>query len=277
MSAKTVLSGVRIAVLGAGNMGQALVRGLVDKSVYPQYITVYDPDPKKIALLKKDANIRVAKTSRQAVSLADVVILAVKPQILPEVCAEVSSGLPAGALVVSIAAGVTISGIERHFKKPLSVIRVMPNMPAQVGQGISAYSVGRHATARHRKIAEAVLAAFGEVVPVPEKMLDLVTAVSGSGPAYFFLLAEKLIESAYELGMKAETAKKLAYHTALGSGRVMAETWEDPEDLIAKVASKGGTTEAALKTFKRLGFGKIVQDAVKAAHRRSQELSQGKG
>lgn len=277
MSAKTVLSGVRIAVLGAGNMGQALVRGLVDKSVYPQYITVYDPDPKKIALLKKDANIRVAKTSRQAVSLADVVILAVKPQILPEVCAEVASGLPAGALVVSIAAGVTISGIERHFKKSLSVIRVMPNMPAQVGQGISAYSVGRHATAKHRKIAEAVLAAFGEVVPVPEKMLDLVTAISGSGPAYFFLLAEKLIESAYELGMKAETAKKLAYHTALGSGRVMAETWEDPEDLIAKVASKGGTTEAALKTFKRLGFGKIVQDAVKAAHRRSKELSEGRG
>lgn len=277
MSAKTVLSGVRIAVLGAGNMGQALVRGLVDKSVYPQYITVYDPDPKKVALLKKDANIRIAKTSRQAVSLADVVILAVKPQVLPEVCTEVSSGLPAGALVVSIAAGVTISGIEKHFKKPLSVIRVMPNMPAQVGQGISAYSVGRHATGKHRKIAEAVLAAFGEVVPVPEKMLDLVTAISGSGPAYFFLLAEKLIESAYELGMKAETAKKLAYHTALGSGRVMAETWEDPEDLITKVASKGGTTEAALKTFKRLGFGKIVQDAVKAAHRRSKELSEGRG
>lgn len=277
MSVKTALSGVRIAVLGAGNMGQALVRGLVDKSVYPQYISVYDPDPKKIVLLKKDANIRIAKTSRQAVSLADVVILAVKPQILPEVCAEVSSGLPAGALVVSIAAGITISGIEKHFKKPLSVIRVMPNMPAQVGQGISAYSVGRHATAKHRKIAEAVLAAFGEVVPVPEKMLDLVTAVSGSGPAYFFLLTEKLIESAYELGMKAETAKKLAYHTALGSGRVMAETWEDPEDLIAKVASKGGTTEAALKTFKRLGFGKIVQDAVKAAHRRSKELSEGRG
>ncbi|MCG3176371.1 MAG: Pyrroline-5-carboxylate reductase [Candidatus Omnitrophica bacterium] len=276
MSAKTVLSGVRIAVLGAGNMGQALVRGLVDKSVYPQYISVYDPDPKKIALLKKDANIRAAKTSRQAVSLADVVILAVKPQTLPEVCAEVSSGLPAGALVVSIAAGVTISGIEKHFKKPLPVIRVMPNMPAQVGQGISAYSVGRHATAKHRKIAEAVLAAFGEVVPVPEKMLDLVTAISGSGPAYFFLLAEKLIESAYEMGMKADTAKKLAYHTALGSGRVMMQTWEDPEDLIAKVASKGGTTEAALKTFKRLGFGKVVQEAVKAAHRRSRELSEGR-
>ena len=152
----------------------------------------------------------------------------------------------------------------------------MPNMPALVGAGMSAFSLGRHATGRHKKIAEAILSAFGEIVQVPEKMLDLVTAVSGSGPAYYFLLTEKLIESAYELGMKVDIAKKLAYQTAFGSGRVLSQSQEDPEELIARVASKGGTTEAALKVFQRQGFGKIIQDAVKAAMRRSKEISKGK-
>ena len=111
---------------------------------------------------------------------------------------------------------------------------------------------------------------------VPEKALDLVTAVSGSGPAYFFLLAEKMIEAAYELGMKIDIAKKLVYQTAFGSGKVLAESQEDPEDLIARVASKGGTTEAALKVFQKNGFGKIIHDGVKAALRRSKELKEGR-
>ena len=120
------------------------------------------------------------------------------------------------------------------------------------------------------------MGAFGEIVQVPEKMLDLVTAVSGSGPAYFFLLTEKLIEAAYEMGMKVDIAKKIAYQTAFGSGKVLIGSPEDPEVLIDRVASKGGTTEAALKIFQRQGFGKVVQDAVKAAYKRSKEISQGK-
>ena len=276
MTAKSVLSGLKIGVIGTGNMGQALVRGLVEKSVYPQNISVYDVDPKKLALLKKESAVRIAKSSRQCVSLADVVILAVKPQILQEAVAEIASSVGKDALVISIAAGVPIAKIEGFFKKPLSVIRVMPNMPALVGAGMSAYSPGKHASTKERKIAEAILAAFVDHAQVPEKMLDLVTAISGSGPAYFFLLAEKMIEAGYEMGMKVDVAKKLVYRTAFGSGKVLAESDEDPEDLIAKVASKGGTTEAALKVFQRKGFGKIVQDAVKAAYRRSIELREGK-
>ncbi len=276
MTAKSPLSGLRIGVIGAGNMGQALVRGLVEKSVYPQNISIFDIDKKKLGLIKKEAHVKLAKSNRHCVSLSDVVILAVKPQMMQEVIEEISSSTSQESLVISIAAGVPLAKIEAYFKKPVSLIRVMPNMPALVGSGMSAFSLGKHASQKHRKIAESILSAFGEITQVPEKMLDLVTAVSGSGPAYFFLLAEKLIEAAYEMGMKVDIAKKLVYQTAFGSGKVMGQSEEDPEILIERVASKGGTTEAALKVFQKQGFGKIIQDAVKAAHKRSKEISQGK-
>jgi len=276
MTAKSPLSGLRIGVIGAGNMGQALARGLVEKSVYPQNISIFDVDKKKLDLIRKEAHVKIAKSNRHCASLSDVVILAVKPNMVQEVAEEITTSIGQGALVISIAAGVPIAKIEGYFKKPVALIRVMPNMPALVGAGMSAFSLGRHATGKHRKIAEGILSAFGEIVQVPEKMLDLVTAVSGSGPAYFFLLTEKLIEAAYEMGMKADIAKKLVYQTAFGSGKVVSQSEEDPDVLIGRVASKGGTTEAALKVFQRQGFGKIIQDAVKAAHKRSKEISQGK-
>lgn len=272
MKSKSVLSGLKISVLGAGNMGQALVRGLVEKSVYSQHISVYDIDKRKLETLRKECSVKAAKSNRLSVSLADVVILAVKPQILQEVATEISTAVSKDALVISIAAGVPMARIEQYFKKPISLVRVMPNMPALVGCGMSAYSLGKHAGQKQKKIAEAILGSFGECAQVPEKALDLVTAISGSGPAYFFLLAEKMIEAAYELGMKVDLAKKLVYQTALGSARVMSQTQEDPEDLIQKVASKGGTTEAALKVFQKRGMGRLVQEAVKAAQKRSIEL-----
>ncbi len=276
MTTKSVLSGLKIGILGAGNMGQALVRGLVEESVYPQNISVFDIDKKKMALVRKEAHVKLAKSNRHCASLSDVIILAVKPQILQEVTEEILTAVDQDALVISIAAGVPISKIEAYLKKPVPVIRVMPNMPALVGSGMSAFSLGKHATQKHRKIAEGILSALGEIVQVPEKMLDLVTAVSGSGPAYYFLMTEKLIEAAYEMGMKVDMAKKIVYQTAFGAAKVMTQSQDDPEDLIDKVASKGGTTEAALKVFQKEGFGKIIQDAVKAACKRSKEMSQGK-
>jgi pyrroline-5-carboxylate reductase len=275
MTAKGALSGAKIAVIGAGNMGGAIVRGLVEKSVYPQNIRIWDVDRKKLEALRREAHVKPAASGRQCVSLADAVLLAVKPNLIAEVSAEISTGIQPDAVVVSIAAGVPIAKIESYFKKPVPIVRAMPNMPALLGAGMSAFSVGRHAGPKHRKIAEGVLSSIGEAVQVPERMLDLVTAVSGSGPAYFFLLAEKMIEAAHELGMKADVAKRLVYQTAYGAGRILAEDPEDPDVLIGRVASKGGTTEAALKAFRRAGFGKVVHDAVKAAHRRAKEISRG--
>lgn len=271
MKPKSPLSGLKIAVVGAGNMGQALMKGLIEKSVYAQSISVFDVDKKKLDGLKKEG-VKIAKSNRQAVSLADVVILAVKPQILPDAIQDIATAVDKNALVISIAAGVPMAKIEQYFKRPVCLVRVMPNMPALVGKGMSAFSLGRHATPKHRRITETILESFGESAVVPERALDLVTAVSGSGPAYFFLLAEKLIEAAYGLGMKADLAKKLVYQTALGSGVLMASSDEDPDDLAGRVASKGGTTEAALKVFQKRGFGRMVQEAVKAAHKRSVEL-----
>src|SRR5689334_22206261 len=185
MSDKAVLSGLKLAVIGAGNMGGAIVGGLVEKSVYPQNISIFDVDKKKMDAIRKNASVKLAKSSRQCVSLADVVILSVKPQILQQAVAEFATGLGPQTLVISVAAGVPIHKIESYLKKPMPVIRVMPNMPALAGAGMSAFSLGRHATAKHRKIAEAILRAIGEAEQVPERLLDAVTAISGSGPAYF--------------------------------------------------------------------------------------------
>ena len=151
-ASKAVLAGLKIGVIGAGNMGQALVRGLVEKSVYPQNISVFDIDRKKLDAVKKESQVRIAKSNRQCVSLSDVVILAVKPQILREVVEDIASGTGKDALVISIAAGVPLAKIESFFKRPVCLVRVMPNMPALVGSGMSAFSLGRHATAKHRKI-----------------------------------------------------------------------------------------------------------------------------
>ena len=266
---------IKVAVIGCGNMGSSIVRGLVEASFYPQNLHITDFDAKKTQGLKKDLGVKIAKTNRQAASIADAVILAVKPQTLDAVVDDLASVLPEGTLVISIAAGVPIARIRKHLKEKNPVIRVMPNLPALIGQGISAYALGPGCAPRHRQIVELILKAIGSSVEVKEPMIDLVTAVSGSGPAYCFLLAEKMIESAYELGMKSDTAKKLVYQTFLGSAKMMTAGEADPDELIGRVASKGGTTEAALKVFRSRGFGKIVKEAMTAAQKRSIELSKG--
>jgi pyrroline-5-carboxylate reductase len=264
---------LKVGVLGCGNMGQALSRGLVEHSFYPQNISVFDTDPKRTAELRREINVRVAKSSRQIASVADLVVLAVKPQVMESVLHEIGLCTPRTTAVLSVAAGIRIAQIQKAFKEKVGVIRVMPNMPALVGEGMSAYCLGPYATGHHRKLAETVLRSIGEVVEVKEGAMDLVTAISGSGPAYFFLLVEKMIEAACEMGMKADVAKKLVYQTALGSAKALIATREDPEVLIGRVASKGGTTEAALRLFRQKGFGKIVADAIGSAERRSKELS----
>lgn len=256
-------------------MGASIVRGLVEASFYPQNLHITDADNKKTQSLKKDLGVKIAKTNRQAASVADAVILAVKPQVLDSVVDDLATILPEETLVISIAAGIPIARIKKHLKEKNPVVRVMPNLPALIGQGVSAYAMGPGSAPKHRQIAELILKSIGSVVEVKEPLMDVVTAVSGSGPAYCFLLAEKMIEAAYELGMKSETAKRLVYQTFLGSAKMMAAGEADPDELIERVASKGGTTEAALKVFRSRGFGKVVREAMTAAQRRAVELSKG--
>ena len=263
----------KTGVIGCGNMGSSILRGLADSGFYPQNLYATDPDPKKTKVIQKDLHIKISKTNRQLATICDVIILAVKPSVMASVLDEISHCTSKTTLVISIAAGVPISKIQKGFKEKLPVVRVMPNMPALIREGISAYALGSFAGPKHRNITAMILKSLGSVVEVKEKMMDLVTAVSGSGPAYFFLMAEKMIESAYELGMKSDVAKQLVYQTALGSAKVMLSEEEDPDVLIGRVASKGGTTEAALKVFQRKGFGKIVDDAIQAAYKKSKEIS----
>lgn len=266
---------IKVAVIGCGNMGASIIRGMVESGFYPQNLHITDADPKKTLVLKKELGVKVAKTNRQAASVADAVILAVKPQALDAVVDDLATVLPETTLIISIAAGVPAARIAKHLKEKNPVIRVMPNLPALINQGVSAYALGSGCAPKHRQVTELILKSIGAVVEVKESLMDVVTAVSGSGPAYCFLLAEKMIESGYELGLKSETAKQLVYQTFLGSARMMASGDADPDELIGRVASKGGTTEAALKVFRSRGFGKIVKEAMTAARARAVELSKG--
>lgn len=263
---------LKIGVIGCGNMGSSIVRGLVEGGVYPHRILIHDADPAKSRALAKASRARVAKGNRPVASVSDVLVLAVKPKDIEPVLDEVSLVTPESTLFISIAAGIPIGKIEAALKRKHPVIRVMPNLPALVHAGVSAYAQGSACSEKHARIAEALLQSLGPVVPVKESLMNLVTAVSGSGPAYFFLLAEKMIQAACEFGMKAETAKKLVYQTAFGSAKMLVDSDEDPDELIAKVASKGGTTEAALAAFDRRKFGEAVKEAVGAALTRGAEL-----
>ena len=176
-------------------------------------------------------------------------------------------------LVISIAAGLTIASLQRALGR-CPLIRVMPNLPAQVGCGMSAITAGRWATAAHRRLARAIFESVGEVVELPERLFDVVTAISGSGPAYYFLIFKALRDAAVRAGMPASVAQRLAVQTACGSACMVSESTDALETWIARVASKKGTTEAALKVFAKRKLAEVIQAGVQAARRRSKELTQ---
>jgi len=188
-----------------------------------------------------------------------------------EICCSVSKD----KLLISIAAGITTKYIESVVGKDIHVIRVMPNMAALVGEAISSISAGSSVSGEDMKLAKDIFSTIGDVVEVDENLVDSVTAISGSGPAYFFYLIEALIEASKELGLDEEIAKSLVLKTAIGTSKLLEVLKEEPSRLRAKVTSKGGTTEAALKVFETKNFKDIVRDAVKQAYKRSKELSRG--
>ena len=267
-----------ITFIGGGNMCTALISGLVNPPRAHLKIRVSDPDEAARKHLEKTFAVPTFSDSVAAVSDADVILFAVKPQIMPQVLDRLSGIVRPGQLVVSIAAGTTIEQIERHLGSGLSVVRSMPNTPALVGHGITGAVAGEHCSTEQRAQAEEVLGAASEVVWLEnESLMDAVTAISGTGPAYFFLLAEVLAGAARDMGIPAATADRLASITCFGAGAMLASSPGDAVELRRRVTSPGGTTQAAMEVMKSDGFREVVTRAAEAARRRSIELSGDQG
>lgn len=268
------VAGKRLATVGGGNMAEALIRGvLAGRICEADQLTVTDILPERLAYLRDQYEVSTEPENAAAVAGADVVLLAVKPQQLGEVLASIQPHLPADALVISIVAGVRARSIEENLSPRQRVVRVMPNTPSLIGCGAAAVAAGTHATSGDLDLAAHLLAAVGIVTRVEEDLLDAVTAVSGSGPAYVFYVMEAMIASGLEMGLDPDTARTLVVQTVEGAARLVRETGEEPAALRQKVTSKGGTTEAALKVLVDRNVGAQLGDAMRAACDRSRDLS----
>ncbi|HEX9741987.1 MAG TPA: pyrroline-5-carboxylate reductase [Nitrospiraceae bacterium] len=261
-----------IAMIGSGQMGEALIGGwLAAKTVPPEALVATDASAERRDLMKRRFGIRTGTDNRDAASWADVVVLAVKPQILDGVMKELSSAL-AGKLVLSIAAGVTIAHLARLAPKGVRVVRVMPNTPVLVGDGVSALSFGDGVSDKDQQLTRRLFEAVGRAVVVEEKLMDAVTGLSGSGPAYVFMAIEALADGGVKMGLPRTVADLLAAQTVLGAARMVLETGEHPAKLKDRVASPGGTTIAGLHRLEQGGLRAALMAAVEAAAKRSEEL-----
>ncbi|MCB9789044.1 MAG: pyrroline-5-carboxylate reductase [Deltaproteobacteria bacterium] len=265
---------MELGVLGAGNMGQALVRGALAAGLAsPSQVIASSLDGDTLRAFAAETGIRAAASNREVVEAARVLLLAVKPQQAGEVLDSVAGLIGPHHLVVSIAAGLTTRLLEAHLPEGTPVVRVMPNTPSLVGAGAAAWCLGSAATAEHGAQAARLLEAVGEARAVDEGLMDAVTAVSGSGPAYVFLMVEAMTRAGVAAGLDPELAAALVRQTVLGAARMVAETGVAPSELRRRVTSPGGTTAAAIAVFEGGGFEELVRDAVLAARERGAALA----
>lgn len=260
-----------IAIIGAGVMGETLLSGLLRAGHRPDDLIVAERRPERAAELTERYGVTVSSNA-DAAAAADTVVLVVKPQDMAGVLAEIAPNLRSEALVVSLAAGITTSFLEAGLPAGIAVVRVMPNTPALVDEGMSAISPGSSCDEEHLDRAESLLDAVGSVIRVPEKQQDAVTAISGSGPAYLFFVVESMIEAGVHLGLPRTTATQLAVQTAFGSAKLLRETGQHPTVLREQVTSPGGTTAAALRELESHSVRAAFLAALEAARDRSQEL-----
>lgn len=255
-------------------MATALISGLANPPRAHLGIRVCDPNEQARAHLEKTFGVPTYTRAIEAIEGADVVVLAVKPQIMPTVLEDLGGQVLQNQLVLSIAAGTTMDSIGSALGNDCAVIRSMPNTPALVGHGITGIVAGSHCSSTHKEQAEEILSAAGEVVWLQdESLLDAVTAISGTGPAYYFLLTEALAAAGRELGLPAETADRLASVTCFGAGAMLASSPGEAEELRLRVTSPGGTTQAAVKVMEDRRFRDLVLRAAEAARDRSRELA----
>ena len=263
----------KVVFIGAGNMAEAIVSGMVAGGFCaPEKIIMTDIRPERLADLEREYGVSTS-TDNSVVKNAEIVVLAVKPQVMAEVLKGIMTVLRKETLIISIAAGIPTAKIEAALGGNRRVVRVMPNTPALVGQGASAIAAGANADEADLAVTETILGCVGLTVRVKENELDAVTALSGSGPAYVFYLLEGMLAAADKMGLDKETARRLALKTVEGAARLMEDTGEAADVLRAKVTSKGGTTEAAIRSMDEAGVKDAVTQALLAAQRRSIELS----
>jgi pyrroline-5-carboxylate reductase len=264
----------KITIIGSGNMGEALLKGLIQSgSSNPEYITCSDTRPERLAALAEQYRVLTTDDNTIAVGWADIVVYAVKPQVITTVLQQTASGLDRSKLIISLAAGIPIAVIEACVKKELRLIRAMPNVGAAVLKSATAIAAGRHCLETDSAMAKAVFDAVGETVVIEENpLMDAVTGLSGSGPAFIFVVAEAMADAGVKMGLTRQDARSLAIQTILGAAVLLKETGEHPGELKDKVASPGGTTIAGLCELEAGGLRTALINAVEAATNRSGEL-----
>lgn len=267
----------RIAFVGAGNMAASLIGGLRTQGFAAGALRASDHGAEQRAKIAAEHGIETFAVNAEAIQGSDLIVLAVKPQVMKDVCLDLAAHLGAGQLIVSIAAGISCASLE-NWLGPHAVVRCMPNTPALLRQGVSGLYANARVSSEQRQQAEQLLGAVGLALWLDEeRLLDAVTAVSGSGPAYFFLLIEAMTAAGEKLGLPRATAAQLCLHTALGAARMAVASDVDASELRRRVTSPAGTTEAAIKCFQAGGFEALVEQALTAAARRSAELAEQLG
>ena len=264
-----------IAFLGAGNMAEALIKGLLRAgTARPDSLIATGRRPERLEALARTYGVRTTLDNLAAVREADVVVLSVKPQALDKVLVQVAPEVDPHKLVISVAAGVPIAAMERRLGAGARIIRTMPNTPSLVGAGACALSPGEHASEEDLAVATRIFQSVGTTTVVDENLLDAVTGLSGSGPAYIFLIIEALSDAGVKVGLPRYTALKLAAQTVLGSAQLLIETGAHPGQLKDQVTSPGGTAIAGLHTLEAGGLRTTLINAVEAATRRARELGE---
>ncbi len=266
----------RLAFIGAGNMARSLIGGLIADGWNPANISVADPDSHQLSALANRFQVHTDTDNRQVTANSEVVVLAVKPQIMRSVALDLAATVQAGRpLVISVAAGIRTADLERWLGGDCTLVRCMPNTPALVQSGATALFATQAVSAAQKDVAENILRAVGLALWVDdEALMDAVTALSGSGPAYIFLVIEALQEAGQQLGLKEKTAKLLALQTAFGAAKMALESSDEAAVLRQRVTSPGGTTEKALEVLENGRLRALFNDALTAARDRSRELAQ---
>lgn len=263
----------KIGIIGIGNMGNALLSGIVNsKLISKDNILIYDIKETLLSKRKKKYNISVASTNEELVEKSDLILLCIKPQVIDSVLKQIKANLEDNKTLISIAAGITINHIEQMIEKKIPIIRIMPNTPALIANGASAISKNEHVKKESLDFVKKVLEAVGIVVEVQEKYMDAVTGLSGSGPAYIFMVIEALADGGVKMGLSREVAQKLAAQTVKGAANMVLETKKHPGELKDMVASPGGTTITAIHELEKKAIRASFIKAVESATLKSKSL-----